>query len=105
MTKNISDDMPEKEVNRAAKILKQMAKSRTCTSFNLGERSKESRAVNSLEVIHPCNEEIKACFRKEEALRYTQPETTFSYTAVDGHKSIVALLKRWRQTIKKDSSS
>ncbi|XP_015055562.1 nuclear factor related to kappa-B-binding protein-like [Solanum pennellii] len=86
--------MPEKEVNRAAKILMQMAKSRTCTSFNLGERSEESRAVNSLEMIHPCNEEIRACFRKEEALRYTQPETAFSYTAVDGHKSIVAPLKR-----------
>ncbi|TMW80251.1 hypothetical protein EJD97_022316 [Solanum chilense] len=69
MTKKTFDDMPEKEVNRAAKILMQMAKSRTCTSFNLGERSEESRAVNSLEMIHPCNEEIRACFRKEEALR------------------------------------
>uniref|UniRef100_M1ARA1 Nfrkb n=1 Tax=Solanum tuberosum TaxID=4113 RepID=M1ARA1_SOLTU len=94
MTKNTSDDMPDKEVNRAAKILMEIANNRSCTSFNLGERSEESRAMNSLETIHPCSEEIRACFRREEALRYTQPNKAFSYTAVDGKKSVVAPLKR-----------
>ncbi|WMV52316.1 hypothetical protein MTR67_045701 [Solanum verrucosum] len=88
-----SNDMPDKKVNCAAKILMQMANNRSCT-LNLGERLEESRAVNSLEMIHPCNEEIRACFRKEEALRYREPERAFSYTAVDGHKSVVPPLKR-----------
>ncbi|XP_049342692.1 uncharacterized protein LOC125806985 [Solanum verrucosum] len=83
--------MPYKEVNRAAKILMQ---NKSCTSFNLGERSEESRAVNSLETIHPRSEEIRACFRREEALRYREPERAFSYTTIDGHKSVVAPLKR-----------
>ncbi|KAH0779488.1 hypothetical protein KY290_005915 [Solanum tuberosum] len=61
--------MPDKETNRAAKILMQIANNRSCTSFNLGEWSEESRAMNSLEMIHPCSEEIRACFRREEALR------------------------------------
>ncbi|XP_049402641.1 uncharacterized protein LOC125866334 [Solanum stenotomum] len=86
--------MPEKEVNRAAKILMQIVNNRSCTSFNLDEWSEESRAMNSLETIHPCSEEIRACFRREEALRYTQPDKAFSYTAVDGKKSVVAPLKR-----------
>ncbi|KAK4725036.1 hypothetical protein R3W88_027815 [Solanum pinnatisectum] len=90
MTKNTSDDMPDNEVNRTAKILMQIANNRSCTSINLGERSEESRAMNSLETIHPyCSEEIRACFRREEALRYTQP-----YKAFDGKKSVVAPLKR-----------
>ena len=44
MTKNTSDDMPDKRVIRAPKILIQMAKGESC-SFNLGERLKESRAM------------------------------------------------------------
>ncbi|KAH0752620.1 hypothetical protein KY285_005768 [Solanum tuberosum] len=88
-----SDDMPDKKVNCAAKILMQMANSRSCT-LNLGERLEESQAMNSLKTIHPYNEEIRPCFRKEEVLRYREPERAFSYTAVDGHKSVVAPLKR-----------
>ncbi|WMV52313.1 hypothetical protein MTR67_045698 [Solanum verrucosum] len=78
MTVNTSDDMPYKEVNRAAKILMQMA--------NVVNQPQPNKDTN--------NEEIRACFRREEALRYREPERAFSYTTIDGHKSVVAPLKR-----------
>ncbi|XP_055808365.1 uncharacterized protein LOC129876914 [Solanum dulcamara] len=87
--------MSDKKVIRAAKILMQMVNSRACT-FNHGERLKESRAMKSLETIRPSSEEIRAYFRREEALRYREPDMAFSYTAVDGQKSVVAPLKRSR---------
>ncbi|XP_015078452.1 nuclear factor related to kappa-B-binding protein-like [Solanum pennellii] len=83
--------MPDKKVNRAAKILMEIKNNR---STNLGERLEESRAINSPETINPCSEEKRACFRREEALRYTQPNKAFSYTAVDGKKVVVAPLKK-----------
>ncbi|KAH0752621.1 hypothetical protein KY285_005769 [Solanum tuberosum] len=49
MTKNTSNDMPDKEINRAAKILMQIANNRSCTSFNLGEWSEESRTMNTVD--------------------------------------------------------
>lgn len=53
---------------------------------NFGDRLKESRT------IRPCCEEIRAYFRREEALRYTVPGRDFTYTAVDGRRSAVAPL-------------
>ncbi|KAG5582938.1 hypothetical protein H5410_053565, partial [Solanum commersonii] len=52
MTENTSDDMPYKEVNRAAKILMQIA--------NVVNQHQPNKDTN--------NEEIRACFRREEAL-------------------------------------
>ncbi|XP_015079082.1 nuclear factor related to kappa-B-binding protein-like [Solanum pennellii] len=83
--------MPDKKVNRAAKILMEMKNNK---STDLGERLEDSRAINSPETTHPNSEEIRACFRREEALRYTQPNKAFSYTAVDGKKVVVAPLKK-----------
>ena len=91
MAKNTSDDMPDKEANRAAKTLLEIKSNK---STNLGERSEESRAINSPETIYPCSEEIRACFRREEALRYAQPNKAFSYIAVNGKKVVVAPLKK-----------
>ena len=91
MAKSTSDDMPDNEANRVAKILLEIKSNK---STNLGERSVESRAINSPETIYPCSEEIRACFRREEALRYAQPNKAFSYTAVDGKKVVVAPLKK-----------
>ncbi|KAL7153765.1 hypothetical protein ABFS83_04G190100 [Erythranthe nasuta] len=58
------------------------------------ERFKDLRAQKSLSTIGPSPEEVKDYFRKEEVLRYLIPDRVFSYTAVDGKKSIVAPLRR-----------
>lgn len=64
--------------------------------FNLDEkdRFKDLRAQKSLNTISPSSEEVRAYFRKEEILRYSIPDRAFSYTAMDGKKSIVAPLRR-----------
>ncbi|GFY99217.1 hypothetical protein Acr_13g0006180 [Actinidia rufa] len=64
--------------------------------FNLDEkeRFRDLRAQKSLITIGPSSEEVKAYFRKEEVLRYSIPDRAFSYTAIDGRKSIVAPLRR-----------
>ncbi|KAI3461477.1 hypothetical protein Pfo_018141 [Paulownia fortunei] len=68
----------------------------TLMQINLDEkeRFKDMRAQKSLSTISPSSEEVKAYFWKEEALRYLIPDRAFSYTAVDGKKSIVAPLRR-----------
>lgn len=58
------------------------------------ERFRDLRAQKSLNTINPCSEEVRDYFRKEEVLRYSIPDRAFSYTAVDGKKSIVAPLRR-----------
>ncbi|XP_073271617.1 uncharacterized protein [Primulina huaijiensis] len=58
------------------------------------ERFKDLRAQKSLSTISPNPEEVRTYFRKEEVLRYLIPDRAFSYTAVDGKKSIVAPLRR-----------
>lgn len=58
------------------------------------ERFKDLRAQKSLNTISQSSEEVKAYFQKEEVLRYLIPDRAFSYTAVDGKKSIVAPLRR-----------
>ncbi|KZV23947.1 hypothetical protein F511_23091 [Dorcoceras hygrometricum] len=58
------------------------------------ERFKDLRAQKSLSTISPNPEEVRAYFQKEEVLRYLIPDRAFSYTAVDGKKSIVAPLRR-----------
>ncbi|CAL5352888.1 unnamed protein product [Camellia sinensis] len=64
--------------------------------FNLDEkeRFRDLRAQKSLSTISPSSEEVRAYFRREEILRYSIPDRAFSYTAVDGRKSIVAPLRR-----------
>ncbi|KAL6979261.1 hypothetical protein U1Q18_020926 [Sarracenia purpurea var. burkii] len=64
--------------------------------FNLDEkeRFRDLRAQKSLTTISPSSEEVRAYFRREEVLRYSIPDRAFSYTAVDGRKSIVAPLRR-----------
>ncbi|XP_057473879.1 uncharacterized protein LOC130762230 [Actinidia eriantha] len=64
--------------------------------FNLDEkeRFRDLRAQKSLITIGPSSEEVRAYFRKEEVLRYSIPDRAFSYTAIDGKKSIVAPLRR-----------
>ncbi|KAG6417950.1 hypothetical protein SASPL_120147 [Salvia splendens] len=68
----------------------------TLMQMNLDEkeRFKDLRAQKSLNTIGPSSEEVKAYFQKEEVLRYLIPDRAFSYTAVDGKKSIVAPLRR-----------
>ncbi|ONK67797.1 uncharacterized protein A4U43_C05F3880 [Asparagus officinalis] len=58
------------------------------------ERFRDLRAQKSLNTINPSSEEVREYFRKEELLRYLIPDRAFSYTAVDGKKSIVAPLRR-----------
>jgi nuclear factor related to kappa-B-binding protein len=58
------------------------------------ERFRDLRAQKSLNTISPSSEEGRAYFRREEVLRYSIPDRAFSYTAADGKKSIVALLRR-----------
>ncbi|XP_059298223.1 uncharacterized protein LOC132050900 [Lycium ferocissimum] len=60
---------------------------------DIDERLEESRTAKSLPTISPSCEEIRAYFRREEALRYTVPERAFPYTAVDGRRSVVAPFK------------
>ncbi|PSR86648.1 Nuclear factor related to kappa-B-binding protein [Actinidia chinensis var. chinensis] len=64
--------------------------------FNLDEkeRFRDLRAQRSLTTISSSSEEVRAYFRREEVLRYSIPDRTFSYTAIDGKKSIVAPMKR-----------
>ncbi len=59
--KNTFHDMSDKEVNWATKILMHIKNNRSCMSINLGERSLESRDMNSLKIVHPCSEEIRDC--------------------------------------------
>ncbi|KAA8543967.1 hypothetical protein F0562_021856 [Nyssa sinensis] len=68
----------------------------TLMQFNLDEkeRFRDLRAQKSLITISPSSEEVRAYFRTEEVLRYSIPDRAFSYTAVDGRKSIVAPLRR-----------
>lgn len=58
------------------------------------ERFRELRAQKSLITISPTSEEMRAYFRREEALRYSVPDRAFSYTCLDGKKSAVAPLRR-----------
>ncbi|KAI5074304.1 hypothetical protein GOP47_0010265 [Adiantum capillus-veneris] len=58
------------------------------------ERFRELRAQKSLITINPTSEEMRAYFRREEALRYSVPDRAFSYTCLDGRKSAVAPLRR-----------
>lgn len=58
------------------------------------ERFRELRAQKSLITINPSSEEMRAYFRREEALRYSVPDRAFSYTCLDGRKSAVAPLRR-----------
>eukprot|EP00250_Pteridium_aquilinum_P017158 c23481_g1_i1 orf=561-3896(-) len=58
------------------------------------ERFRELRAQKSLITISPTSEEMRAYFRREEALRYSVPDRAFSYTCLDGRKSAVAPLRR-----------
>ncbi|CAH9094421.1 unnamed protein product [Cuscuta europaea] len=64
--------------------------------YNLDEkeRFRDLRAQKSLSTITPSLEDVRAYFRKEEVLRYSIPDRAFSYTALDGKKSIVAPLRR-----------
>ncbi|CAA0811934.1 Unknown protein [Striga hermonthica] len=68
----------------------------TLLEINLDEkeRFKDLRAQKSLNTIGSSSEEVKDYFRKEEVLRYLIPDRAFSYTAVDGKKTIVAPLRR-----------
>ncbi|KAL3824599.1 hypothetical protein ACJIZ3_020628 [Penstemon smallii] len=68
----------------------------TLMQINLDEkeRFKDLRAQKSLSTISQSSEEVRTYFRKEEVLRYLIPDRAFSYTAVDGKKSIVAPLRR-----------
>ncbi|CAK9167304.1 unnamed protein product [Ilex paraguariensis] len=61
---------------------------------NAIERFKDMRILKSHTTISPSCEEVRAYFRTEEALRYLIPDRAFSYTALDGRKSIVAPLTR-----------
>lgn len=63
-------------------------------NFDEKERFRDLRAQKSLITITPSSEEVRAYFRKEEVLRYSIPDRAFSYTAIDGKKSIVAPLRR-----------
>ncbi|KAL3849697.1 hypothetical protein ACJIZ3_011579 [Penstemon smallii] len=68
----------------------------TLMQINLDEkeRFKDLRAQKSLSTINQSSEEVRTYFRKEEVLRYLIPDRAFSYTAVDGKKTIVAPLRR-----------
>ncbi|KAL3653096.1 hypothetical protein CASFOL_002777 [Castilleja foliolosa] len=68
----------------------------TLMQINLDEkeRFKDLRAQKSLNTISSNSEEVRDYFRKEELLRYLIPDRAFSYTTVDGKKSIVAPLRR-----------
>lgn len=48
----------------------------------------------SISTITSSSMEVRAYFRKEEALRYLIPDRAFSYTALDGRKSTVSPLRR-----------
>ncbi|KAI5322144.1 hypothetical protein L3X38_031216 [Prunus dulcis] len=63
---------------------------------NLDEKEwfRDLRAQKSLNTINPSSEEVRAYFRKEEVLKYSIPDSAFSYTAADGKKSSVAPLRR-----------
>lgn len=58
------------------------------------ERFKDLRAQKSLNTFTPSSDEVRSYFRREEVLRYLIPDRAFSYTAIDGKKSIVAPLRR-----------
>lgn len=58
------------------------------------ERFRDLRAQKSLNTISLSSDEVRNYFRKEEALRYSIPDRAYSYTAIDGKKSIVAPLRR-----------
>ncbi|CAA7389537.1 unnamed protein product [Spirodela intermedia] len=58
------------------------------------ERFRDLRAQKSLVTINPSSDEVRAFFQAEEILRYSIPDKAFSYTAIDGRKSIVAPLRR-----------
>ncbi|GFZ17959.1 hypothetical protein Acr_26g0012280 [Actinidia rufa] len=58
------------------------------------ERFRDLRAQRSLTTISSISKEVRAYFHIKEVLRYSIPDRTFSYTATDGKKSIVAPLRR-----------
>lgn len=53
--------MSDRELNWATEIPMHIKNNRSCMSTNLGERSLESGAINSLKIVHPCSEEIRDC--------------------------------------------
>ncbi|XP_077226590.1 uncharacterized protein LOC143859983 [Tasmannia lanceolata] len=63
-------------------------------NMNEKERCRVLRAQKNLTKISPSSDEVRAYFRREELLRYSVPDKTFSYTAADGKKSVVAPLRR-----------
>ncbi|XP_077212992.1 uncharacterized protein LOC143880483 [Tasmannia lanceolata] len=64
------------------------------TNMDEKERFRDLRAQKSLNTISPSSDEVREYFRREELLRYSIPDRAFSYTALDGKKSIVAPLRR-----------
>lgn len=60
--------------------------------INMMERFKEIRPLKSFCTINPSSLQLRDYFRREEALRYQIPARAFSYTALDGRKSMVAPL-------------
>lgn len=62
---------------------------------NFGESLKDSKVVKSLNTINSFCEEIRTYFCTEETLRYIVLGKVFSYTIIDGQRSIVAPLKRY----------
>eukprot|EP01018_Ginkgo_biloba_P018559 Gb_27287 [translate_table: standard] len=64
------------------------------TSLDEKERFRDLRSQKSSITITPSSADMRAYFRREEALRYSVPDRAFSYTAADGHKAVVAPLRR-----------
>lgn len=58
------------------------------------ERLMGLKCRKSITTITSSPIEVRAYFRKEEALRYLIPDRAFSYTALDGRKSTVSPLRR-----------
>ncbi|GAB2235709.1 hypothetical protein Drorol1_Dr00026148 [Drosera rotundifolia] len=62
------------------------------SEFNPVERFRDINMRKCSPTINPSSNEVRAYFRKEEKVRYLVPDRSFSYTAIDGRKSMVAPL-------------
>ncbi|GMH26415.1 hypothetical protein Nepgr_028258 [Nepenthes gracilis] len=65
-------------------------------SFRILMKYRDVFGKKCIPTITPSSDEVRAYFRQEELIRYIQPDRAFSYTAIDGRKSTVAPLRKYK---------
>ncbi|GMH26413.1 hypothetical protein Nepgr_028256 [Nepenthes gracilis] len=66
------------------------------STTNRAHRCRDVFGKKCIPTITPSSDEVRAYFRQEELIRYIQPDRAFSYTAIDGRKSTVAPLRKYK---------